>query len=630
MGRARVGALVLAAWVAVAGARAAGADDAGLPRVAREAGLAAAPTDETRAPTGRVAAPSAEAWMALVTRLAAEDLGGRGLGEPGLLLAAAYLADALREAGLRPLFGDSYADPFTVERTEPWKGPARLRLGATELAPGVDFVPFRAGSGGHVEAPLAFAGYGLRVPAEGYDDYAGQDVRGKVVVALRHEPAQQGDRPGFLGLQPLVAADPDRKAALAADLGAAAFVLINDPLMATARPAEDVPLQLNERPFSVGIPCLSVSWRAAGPALAALGLDLATEQARLDADRRPRSRELAALAAVEAEVSVHALSLVNLGGWLPGDSARPITLVGAHYDHLGRVPDGSGAWYPGADDNASGVAALLSLARQAAAAPPVPGAGAVAFVLFTGEEAGSLGAEAFVLFPPWPLERVGAYLNLDQLGRLRRDRRFLAIGTATAPEWPALLQRAAAGLDLHPVLLASGYAPSDQAVLAEAGVPVLHLFTGVTREQHTPGDTPARVDAAGALTLLTLADRLVSALRQGPPLTRVPPPPRPGTDGPPSAGSASAEAWGLRLDLGFEGEGARLVEAVPASPAARAGLRADDRIVAWDHRTVASAADLENALRLTRPAATVIVRARRGAQVIEVTVGAIRPVDLTP
>lgn len=219
---------------------------------------------------------------------------------------------------------------------------------------------------------------------------------------------------------------------------------------------------------------------------------------------------------------------------------------------------------------------------------------------------------------------MGAYLNLDQVGRLRRDRRLLAIGTATAPEWPGLLERARADTGLRPVPLASGYAPSDQAVLAEAGVPVLHLYTGVTREQHTPRDTPDLVDAEGALLVLTLSRRLVDALREGPPLTRMPPPPRPGTDGPPTAGSASAVEWGLRLDLAWEGEGARLAESVPDGPAARAGLAAGDRIVDWDHRPVASAADLENALRLTWPTASPTVRIRRGDETLEVTLGPAR------
>jgi len=616
----------LAAWLLVLGCSAAGvaapAPDA-LQRVDRFAGLAPLPPSDARAPRVRDPRPGEDAWRAVVRRLAEGDLAGRGLGEPGLERAAAYLVEQLRDAGLAPLFGDAYTDRFTVQRSRPWRGEARLRLGTATLAPGRDFVPLRAGGPGRVEGPVVFAGYGVRHPAAAYDDYAGLDVRGAIVVALRHEPA--GDAPEWLGPLPVLAADPDRKAALAAELGAAAFVLVNDPAAVARDPACDAPLQLAERPFSVGIPSVSVTWRAAGPALATLGLDLAAEQRALDATRRPRSRALAAGGRVRVDVTVDEVALANVGGWLPGTPGQPVTLVGAHYDHLGAVGGKPGAWYPGADDNASGVAALLLLARALAAAPTEGTAGPVAFVLLTGEEAGSLGAEALRLFPRWPLERVGAFVNLDQVGRLRADGRFLAVGTATSPAWPERIERARAGLDLCPVALASGYAPSDQAVLAEAGVPVLLLFTGVPREQHTPDDTPDRLNAAGALRLTAFARRLVDDLRTGPALARVPPPPRPGTDGLPSAGSAPAAAWGLAPDLAFEGHGARLADVPAATPAAVAGLLAGDVIVTWDGRPVASAADLEGSLKLTEPTRAPVVRVRRGDAVIEVTIGAVRP-----
>ena len=596
---------------------------AALDRVDRCPGLAPAPVADARAPEGREPDPSEEAFLAVARRLAGEDLRGRGLGEPGLERAAAYLVEELRDAGLQPLFADDYAEAFTVQRTRPWHGKATLRLGATVLEAGRDFVPMRTGGPGDARGPVVFVGYGLRHPQAGYDDYAGLDVRGAIVVALRHEPSSGA--PEWLGPRPVLAADPERKASLAADLGAAAFVLVNDPAAVARDPASDAPLQLAERPYSVGIPCASVTWRAAQPALAALGLDLAAEQAALDGDAAPRSRTLGCKGRVQADVELDEVTLVNLGGWLPGAPEASVTLVGAHYDHLGPVPGRPDAWFPGADDNASGVAALLLLARAMAAAPGEPKAGPVAFLLLTGEESGSLGIEALRLFPRWPLERAGAFVNLDQVGRLRADGRFLAVGTGTSPAWPALLERARNDDDLHPVALSSGYAPSDQAALAEVGLPVLLLFTGVTREQHTPDDTPDRLNAPGALRLVAFARRLVDELRTSPALPRVPTPPRPGTDGLPTAGSASAGEWGLELDLAFEGDGARLASVLPGSPAAAAGLAAGDAIVAWDGRPVASAADLEGALKLTDPTHAPVVRVRRSSEVLEVTLGAVRP-----
>jgi aminopeptidase YwaD len=325
-----------------------------------------------------------EAWLTVVRRLCAPDLAGRGLGEPGLERAAVYLAAALEEAGLEPLFDGAYLQPFTRRLSSPWRAGAALRLGPRELEPGRDFVPLAFSEAGEVEAELVFVGYGLRLPSAGYDDYEGLDVRGKVVLALRHEPRQFSDDAAFLGPRPLRAADPRVKALTARERGARALILVNDPRYAQAFPAEDRPFHARERAASAGILAAHLPWKVAERELGAIGVDLAALQRQIDAKGRPASRALGVQARAMIELSHREARLYNVGGLLPGDPARPWTLLGGHYDHLGRA-EGDAGYYPGADDNASGVAGVVLLARALAAAPP-RGRGPIAYVLFTGEE----------------------------------------------------------------------------------------------------------------------------------------------------------------------------------------------------------------------------------------------------
>lgn len=190
-------------------------------------------------------------------------------------------------------------------------------------------------------------------------------------------------------------------------------------------------------------------------------------------------------------------------------------VVGAHYDHLGRSSAGSrdpalgdAAIRNGADDNASGTAALLELARLLARRPARR---TVVFVGFDAEELGLLGSRHFVDHPPVPLDRARAMLDLDMVGRLRDDR-LLVRGVATATALPALLDSANAGLGLRLVPFGDGGGPSDQAPFAARGVPVLSLSTDVHEDYHRVTDDADRVNVAGEARVVTLAERLVRAL----------------------------------------------------------------------------------------------------------------------
>jgi hypothetical protein len=213
-------------------------------------------------------------------------------------------------------------------------------------------------------------------------------------------------------------------------------------------------------------------------------------------------------------------------------------------------------------------------------------------------------------------------MNLDQIGRLDPSGRFLAVGTGSAAAWPALHDHATAGLPLSWVAHADGYAPSDQAVLLARDVPVIHWFTGVRPQQHTPQDTVARLNPGGALALVRAAERLVTALATRPERLRlVPPGPRPGTDGPPYGSDSMRRGRGLVVSLEASGAGALVHAVLPRSPAAGAGVRVGDRILSFGGRPVRDAGAYADALKMTHATRPVEVQVRRGDEVLTIEVG---------
>ncbi len=309
----------------------------------------------------------------------------------------------------------------------------------------------------------------------------------------------------------------------------------------------------------------------------------------------------------------------NVIGILPGrDPAlrNQIVIVGAHYDHLGTGefgtldPDSAGRIHNGADDNASGTAALIHIAAALAVAPP---ARSVVFIGFSGEEEGLLGSAYYVRSPIFPLSAILAMLNLDMVGRLRQNR-LVVLGTGTAREFPALLDslNASAGFDLRQQ--GDGYGPSDQSSFFAAGRPVLHLFTDLNEDYHRTTDDWEKVNVEGLSRVTQFAINLVRTLANRPaPLTFVnlPPPPV-------LRATANTPGFGAYLgaipDPAVSPGGLRLSGVRPGSPADSAGLREGDLITAIDDVEVTDQQALTNALRSRRPGDILEIRILRNGK----------------
>ncbi len=324
---------------------------------------------------------------------------------------------------------------------------------------------------------------------------------------------------------------------------------------------------------------------------------------------------------------------VNVIGVIPGVNAAwsgQVALVTAHYDHLGRGwPEAhrehAGALHPGADDNASGVAVLLELARVFASGDRPQRT--LVFIAFTGEEAGLLGARHYVAHPlPLPLDKVMGVINLDTVGRASSGK-ISILGAGTATEWPHIFRGAGFVTGIDSTSVPGNYEASDQRVFIERGIPAVQIFTGPHGNYHRPGDTGDKVEGAGLVKVATLVREAVAYLGERPtPMTVTISTSAPSASGAaPSTGAPGQEggrrvSFGAVPDFAFDGKGVKLGGVTPESPAAKAGLAAGDVITAMNGAPVASLQEFSAVLRSLQPGQVVTVRFVRDGREQETTV----------
>ncbi|HRZ10543.1 MAG TPA: M28 family peptidase [Gemmatimonadales bacterium] len=303
----------------------------------------------------------------------------------------------------------------------------------------------------------------------------------------------------------------------------------------------------------------------------------------------------------------------NVIGILPGRDPvlrNETVIVGAHYDHLGLGgfgaldPDSAGRVHNGADDNASGTAALFAIAERLRAAPP---ARTVVFIAFSGEELGLLGSGYYVKHPLYPLSATEIMINLDMVGRLKNDK-LIVYGTGTATEIPALLDSLNwyAKFDLRPQ--PEGYGPSDQTSFYAAKIPVLHFFTDLHGDYHRSSDDWDKINAQGLVRVADFAAAVATAMGNRP--TRltfvdVPPPA-------PKAGAAATGGYGAYLgtipDMASgETGGVRITGVSKGSPAELGGMKGGDMITKIGDYDVPDLAGMTDALRNYKPGDKVVV-----------------------
>ena len=458
----------------------------------------------TTAPAVHLAPVSARSLMAHIKFLASDVLEGRDTAARGSEIAARYIAMQLERVGILPA-GDqqeadsdkrSYFQAFEVNAAS--VDEAAVTIDSVSYKLGADFAIFPFSGDGTADGQLVFCGYGITAPEHEYDDYAGVDVRGKIVLVLRGEPrAKDPDRSYFRGKDASRHARFDTKYKNAIEHGAAAMILVNDPLHSADRSMVGVTRRgirgLHDPSKKAGndsdetsIPAIFASARLQKQL--AGSIDLKAVQAKIDADRRPASRPLGT-ATLKIRRSVRPARTWNVAGLLRGSDpqlASEYVVLGAHYDHEGLRGD---AVMNGANDNASGTAALIGVAEALATAPARPKR-SVLFLFFNAEEKGLLGSRYYVEHPLVPIAQTTCMINMDMVGRSYGNTVQIFCGALS----PALdrISRAAvdrAGIEKPfygpPVVIAR----SDHYPFWSKGIPVLVFHSDDERDYHTPADT---------------------------------------------------------------------------------------------------------------------------------------------
>ena len=310
------------------------------------------------------------------------------------------------------------------------------------------------------------------------------------------------------------------------------------------------------------------------------------------------------------------VTMANVMGMIPGSDAKlssePVVL-GAHYDHLGTAEE-SGEFFPGADDNASGISVLIEVARKLARAftPQRP----ILFVAFTGEESGLLGSDYFVNSSPdgFQLSSAFAMVNLDAVGRLE-GRTLQIFGTESAYEWPFMAQGIGFTTGISSQFAAQTVASSDHVSFLNAGIPAIHLFSGTHLDYNQPTDTADKLDLAGMAdvalwveeAIVYLADRsdpLRVSLEQASQLSV-------------STSTTAREAvLGTVPDFAYQGQGIRISDVSPGGAAELAGLQARDVILQFNGQALGSLQTYSNMLRAAAPGDEIELTVRRGEQTL--------------
>lgn len=542
-----------------------------------------------------------------VAALASPAMEGRLAGSEGGHRAEAFISERFAALGLtpppgRPGFPQEFSFTAGVSLAE------GNRLSFSGPAPGLqlvverDFLPASFSADCELSGvPLAFAGFGIVSRQPPRDDYAGLEVRDRVVIVLRDGPDGADPKSPFAPF-----ASTRAKAALARERGARALMVVSTEQQGERLPALRTGAVAGSAPLGV----LSITRGAFERLLALEGPpDASTTGAP--------ARGAFAFERLRVDLSIHlrreTARAANLIGCLPATrDTQETILLGAHWDHLGRGIEGSlaesyGDIHPGADDNASGVAGLLELAR--ALSREVDRPRRVCFCAFGAEELGGLGAAHFTREPPLPLTDVVAMINLDMIGRLRE--RLVVDGSATAREWPELLERAnrqGLSLSLHP----DGFGASDHSAFYARGIPVLFFFTGAHADYHRPSDTAERLNYDGQARVLALVREVVQQIGKLP--ARPTPVALPAPTGSPRIGLPVYV--GTIPDFTGQEKGYRILGVRPGSPADRAGLQAGDLLVQLGGRAVENIYDFMHALQQYRPgekAEAVILR--QGAEI---------------
>ena len=537
--------------------------------------------------------------------LADDALRGREVATQGARCAGDFLAAQFRQAGLEPVEG-SFFQPFRI-RSGAALGPNnQLSTPDATYTTENEWVPFGFSASTRVSAPLVYAGSGLSEPGQPTDSATRIDVSGRIAVVESGDPSAPN--------RSTVRSDPHFKATVAAGRGATGVIVLLPESESLPDPSEEL-----RGPLS--IPAAAVRGQAA---------EGIRELARQGAEMTLRT-----------DVEILTDEARNVVGLLPGSDPElrdEWIVVGAHYDHLGLggegslAPDEYGSIHNGADDNASGTAAIVEAARILQQDPELRRS--VLFIGFTGEEKGLWGSAYYVRYPLHPLEQTVAMLNLDMVGRLEEGD-LTVLGVGTAEEWESVVSTA--NSEMSPPLTVSyvpdGYGASDHSSFYSQGIPVLHFFTNTHADYHRPSDDFDKVDVPGTERVARLVAEVTRDLAgtvqpAGERLAAAPVELTVIRDENPHAGGGNGDPGGVQgygpylgtvPDMTPSEGGVRLTGVRGGSPAEEAGIQGGDVVVEFGGREITDLYSYTYALQAHQPGDTVEIVVERNGERVRLT-----------
>ena len=569
---------------------------------------------------------NADAYLTHVKLLASPELKGRATGSKELEVAAEYISKQFASFGVKPVPGSTYEQAFTTTVGARMGAVNRFEVNSVTLPVGAGFVPFSFSSSGTVSAPVVFVGYGITANEYHYDDYAGIDVKDKIVLLIRHEPQEDDDKSIFQGKELTQHSTFAIKAVNAKMHGARAVILVNDAY--PHHTAQEDRLDMFGQatgPTDSGVLFVQVKESTAEAWFKNEGRDLHEILDGIDRDLKPRSFPLTKLTVnLSLDIQHDMKTVHNVAAYIPGKT-KEYVIIGAHYDHLGLgdehslAPSQIGTIHPGADDNASGTAGVIELARYFSKQPQQQRG--ILFLTFAGEELGLLGSNYYTGHPLLPLENAVTMLNMDMIGRIRGGKVYVN-GSGTGSTLDKLVESVKPPSDFKLDLSeATGYGGSDHMSFTVKQVPVLFFFSGLHGDYHKPSDTWDKIDAPDAAKLLGYVAQIATRLAndpERPKFQRVAEPKAP--SGSSSSGSGYGPNFGSIPDFDEPPHGVRFADVRDGTPAAKAGLKAGDILIEFDGKDIGNLYDFTYALQAHKPGDLVLVKVLRGSQTIEAKV----------
>ena len=553
-----------------------------------------------------------EELYAHIDFLASDSLMGRLPGTAYDRVAAKYIKDVMSESGLELLSRNGYQFIEFIDNQD---------IGYNNLfsVNGIyfdlrkDFMVFPFSSSDTLVSTAVFAGYGISFFSDTliWDDYANVSVTDKWVVLLRGNPL--GDDPA----SPLSNYGSDRyKAMVAKDQGAAGVILVSGATF----DKRDQLVVSKQKNFSIEIPVVHLQRSVANYILQPTGRTIAELEKRILDTRQPLSFVVPANICARTNIITNKKSTQNVIGKVEGADPmlkNQLVVVGAHYDHIGmggknsssRMPD-TLAVHNGADDNASGVAAILEIAQKIAHAKPRR---SVLVVAFAAEEQGLLGSRFFVENPIVPLDSIVAMINIDMLGRLNEEMELQVGGVKTSVEAEELLIKANEAYNFSLALSPQGYGPSDHASFYAYNIPVIFFSTGPHTDYHTPNDDIDRINFDGlAMATGYIYDVIHEIANASSRLTFQ-------EAGPSQPTSRHGQELKVRLGImpdvsGATNNGLKVLAVTENQPAHTAGLQKNDVITAINGKPVKNIHDYMFRLQELSPGSSISLEFRRNGE----------------